>query len=273
MQHSLSLPSSTPPSWLCPVSLPVVAHPPSLFLSCSFPAVPASLVTVWAQSPLAAQLWTQHGWSSATVVEQSVEAVLLPFLLILPALSQARYGFGRGARGAGSLVPRWGCKCALAMQWGLWLLCSQLCAVGLMQVPVWCKSILCKCRSGWIFFLPPELHLSGEIRLKQNFILHSGQYVLKTTVLINRRTKLFYYWILNKAYIKKKTNTTFQSTDISQLWFESDSPFDYIDDFIQVFGTGLHLLLLKKSIACRSPNSGSLWTRISKLECWLRDRK
>lgn len=82
-----------------------------ILLPCIFPAVPASLVTVWAQSPLAAELWSQRGWSNATLMQQVVEAVLLPFLLVLPALSQARYGFGRGARWAGSLVPPWGCKC------------------------------------------------------------------------------------------------------------------------------------------------------------------
>lgn len=44
-------------------------------------------------------------------MQQPVEAVPLPFLLIFPALSQARSGFGREARGAEPLVPHWGCKC------------------------------------------------------------------------------------------------------------------------------------------------------------------
>lgn len=45
-------------------------------------------------------------------MQQTVQAVPLPFLLILPALSQAKCGFGRETRGAGAPVSHWGCKCS-----------------------------------------------------------------------------------------------------------------------------------------------------------------
>lgn len=38
-------------------------------------------------------------------MQQIVEAVPLPILLVLPALSQATYGFGRGVEGLDPLYP------------------------------------------------------------------------------------------------------------------------------------------------------------------------
>lgn len=78
----------------------------------------------------------------------------------------------------GAVSVPWPCSegcdyCALSSVW--WVSYRCLCGV---KVPYACVG------------LPPEFHLSGDIRLKQNFILHSGQYASKTTVLINRRTKL-----------------------------------------------------------------------------------